>query len=72
MYFDLRPRENCPCYSNFQSKSIEELARLLKTALENQIKDLEENHPKNKYYKEAKATLTNQLEKAVKLLESQL
>jgi len=40
---DLRPREGCPCYSNFVKKSDEELYKLIITAATNQMKILEKS-----------------------------
>jgi len=40
---DLRPKENCPSFSNLKTKSILELCELLVTALKNQVDALEKS-----------------------------
>jgi hypothetical protein len=37
---DLRPKDSCPCFSNYMKKEVTELYDLLVVALENQLKDL--------------------------------
>lgn len=38
---DTRPKDTCPCYTNFMKKELPELHELLVIAYENQIKDLQ-------------------------------
>jgi len=35
MLYDLRPKDSCPSFDNFKSKSFKELAQLQETALKN-------------------------------------
>mmetsp|Transcript_4513 Transcript_4513/g.10643 ORF Transcript_4513/g.10643 Transcript_4513/m.10643 type:complete len:303 (-) Transcript_4513:102-1010(-) len=64
---DLRPKETCPCYTNFMKKDLTGLYDLLVVALENQLKDL-----KNSKYNEVeleqhlRAQLTSVRDKAYK------
>jgi len=58
---DLRPKESCPCYSNFMSKELPDLYDLLVTAYENQLKDLENSKYNEKRTKKELETTLNKV-----------
>lgn len=68
---DARPRESCPCYTNFMKKDLVELYDLLVVAFENQLKDLKNSKYNEKQFEqELLARLTSVREKAYKAKQS--
>lgn len=47
---DLRPRDSCPCISNFEQMPLEELQRLVMRAYEHQLQDLHDLKAKHNQY----------------------
>lgn len=68
---DIRPRDTCPCYTNFMKKDVTELYDLLIVAFENQIKDLQNSkYPENQLMAELKTQLTSIRNKAYQAKQS--
>lgn len=63
---DVRPQATCPCFTNFMKKDMPELADLLVTAYEGQIKALLEAGGDNKLESEIQASLTKARNSAYK------
>ena len=50
--YDLRPKDNCPCKSNMEKKTIKELVHILKKCYEGQLKQLDKSKDLDKYFVE--------------------
>lgn len=68
---DIRPRDTCPCYTNFMKKDVTELYDLLIVAFENQIKDLQNSkYAENQLLAELNTQLTSIRNKAYQAKQS--
>lgn len=63
---DVRPQATCPCFTNFMKKDMPELADLLVTAYEGQLKALQEAGGDKKLEQEIQAQLTKARNSAYK------